>query len=44
MLAAIEADLPRPAVEVDALVPYARGDLVSKMHAAGEVLVGRAHG
>src|SRR4051794_36604215 len=38
VLAAIEADLPRPAVEVDVLVPYARGDLVSKMHSAGEVL------
>ena len=38
VLAAIEADLPRPAVEVDALLPYARGDLVSKIHSAGEVL------
>jgi GTP-binding protein HflX len=38
LLAAIEVDLPRPSVEVDALVPYARGDLVSKMHANGEVL------
>jgi GTPase len=38
VLAAIEADLPRPSVEVDALVPYARGDLISKMHADGEVL------
>jgi GTP-binding protein HflX len=38
LLAAIEADLPRPSVEIDALVPYARGDLVSKIHAGGEVL------
>ncbi len=38
VLAAIEADLPRPAVEVDALVPYARGDLVHQMHVHGEVL------
>ena len=38
LLAAIEADLPRPSVEVDALVPYARGDLVSKIHEHGEVL------
>jgi GTPase len=38
LLAAIEVDLPRPSVEIDALVPYARGDLVSKMHANGEVL------
>jgi GTP-binding protein HflX len=38
VLAAIEADLPRPSVEVEALVPYARGDLMSKMHSGGEVL------
>ncbi len=37
-LAAIEADLPRPSVEVDALLPYERGDLVSKIHEHGEVL------
>lgn len=36
--AAIEADLPRPAVEVRVLLPYDRGDLVSRMHDAGEVL------
>ncbi|MGH3448600.1 MAG: GTPase HflX, partial [Nocardioidaceae bacterium] len=28
VLAAVEADLPRPAVEVEVLLPYARGDLV----------------
>jgi GTP-binding protein HflX len=38
LLAAIEQDLPRPTVEVEALVPYARGDLISKMHTGGEVL------
>ena len=38
LVTAIEADLPRPAVEVDALVPYSRGDLVSKIHSTGEVL------
>ncbi len=38
VLAAIEADLPRPSVEVNALVPYGRGDLVSKVHEHGEVL------
>jgi GTPase len=38
VLAAIEADLPRPAVEVDALVPYSRGDLINQMHLHGEVL------
>jgi GTPase len=38
VLAAIEADLPRPALEVDALVPYDRGDLVNRIHEYGEVL------
>ena len=36
--AAIEADLPRPAVEVAVLLPYDRGDLVSKVHDHGEVI------
>jgi GTP-binding protein HflX len=36
--AAIEADLPRPAVEVRVLLPYDRGDLVSRIHDKGEVL------
>jgi len=30
--------LPRPAVEVDLVVPYSRGDLVSRVHTTGEVL------
>jgi GTP-binding protein HflX len=30
--------LPRPDVEVEVLVPYDRGDLVSRTHADGEVL------
>ena len=38
LLAALEEDLPRPAVEVDALVPYGRGDLVARIHASGELL------
>jgi GTP-binding protein HflX len=37
-LRAIEADLPRPGVEICALVPYARGDLVNRVHEHGEVL------
>jgi GTP-binding protein HflX len=37
-LAALEADLPRPAVEVVALVPYERGDLLSRVHDQGEVI------
>ncbi|HEY8302559.1 MAG TPA: hypothetical protein VIG48_11720, partial [Jatrophihabitans sp.] len=30
--------LPRPAVEVDLLVPYTRGDLVARLHDGAEVL------
>jgi GTP-binding protein HflX len=36
--AAIEERLPRPAVEVRAVVPYDRGDLVARVHRTGEVL------
>src|SRR5882672_3838271 len=36
--AAIESRLPRPAVEIDVLVPYERGDLVARLHERGEVL------
>ncbi len=38
VLAAIEADLPRPAVEIRALLPYSRGDLVSRLHDKAEVV------
>jgi GTP-binding protein HflX len=38
LLAAIVEDLPRPEVEVDLVVPFSRGDLVSRTHADGEVL------
>ncbi|HLS62808.1 MAG TPA: GTPase HflX [Ruania sp.] len=34
----IAETLPRPAVEVDVLVPYDRGDLVHRAHATGEVI------
>ncbi len=34
--ACIEERLPRPSVEVRALVPYARGDLLNQIHRAGE--------
>ncbi len=37
-LLAVEADLPRPAVEIEALLPYERGDLLSRVHDSGEVL------
>jgi GTP-binding protein HflX len=38
LLAAISEALPRPEVEVRALVPYVRSDLVAKVHEHGEVL------
>ena len=36
--AVIDERLPRPDVELTALIPYARGDLVARIHQAGEVL------
>ncbi|MDP9417211.1 MAG: GTPase HflX [Actinomycetota bacterium] len=36
--AAIEQALPRPDVRVEVLLPYDRGDLVSRVHSHGEVL------
>jgi GTPase len=36
--AAVEARLPRPALELTAEVPYERGDLVARVHRRGEVL------
>ncbi|MBB1243969.1 GTPase HflX [Streptomyces durbertensis] len=38
LLELIDRELPRPAVEVTALVPYTDGGLVSRVHAEGEVL------
>ncbi|MCA1824317.1 MAG: GTPase HflX [Mycobacteriales bacterium] len=38
LLGAIEADLPRPDVEVTVLLPYERGDLVSRLHNDSELL------
>src|SRR3954471_10297272 len=37
VLAAVEADLPRPDVAFEALLPYERGDLLNKIHVSGEV-------
>jgi len=34
----VDGLLPRPEVQVEVLVPYDRGDLVSRVHADGEVL------
>jgi GTP-binding protein HflX len=36
-LALLEADLPRPGVEFAALLPYARGDLLDRLHQHGEI-------
>jgi GTP-binding protein HflX len=36
--AAIESDLPHPDIELTVLLPYDRGDLVSRVHDRGEVL------
>ncbi|QIK77191.1 GTPase HflX [Nocardioides piscis] len=36
-LAAIEAELPRPSVAFDALLPYERGDLLNRLHQQGEI-------
>ena len=34
----VEARLPRPEIEVRALIPYERGDLLNRIHQAGELL------
>ncbi|MCW5952770.1 MAG: GTPase HflX [Propionibacteriaceae bacterium] len=36
--ARLEERLPRPELEVEALVPYDRGDLINRIHQAGEFL------
>ena len=38
VVAAVEAELPRPQVEVRVLLPYGRGDLLNQIHTSGEVL------
>ncbi len=38
LLQAIETDLPSHLIEVDIVVPYSRGDLVSRAHRQGEVI------
>lgn len=39
LLSAIEAELPRPQIEVDVVIPYQRGDLVHRVHAEGDISV-----
>jgi GTP-binding protein HflX len=38
LLGVIERRIPRPDIEVTVLVPYARGDVVARLHDNGEVL------
>ncbi|GII99440.1 GTP-binding protein HflX [Sediminihabitans luteus] len=37
LLELVTAELPRPAVEIDLVVPYSRGDLVHRVHESGEI-------
>ncbi|MFE2422435.1 GTPase HflX [Streptomyces hokutonensis] len=38
LLALIDNELPRPSVEIEALVPYTHGKLVARAHSEGEVI------
>ncbi|MGI8949814.1 MAG: GTPase HflX [Ornithinimicrobium sp.] len=38
LVGVLEGALPRPEIAVEVLLPYDRGDLVSRLHAEGEVL------
>ncbi|MEU0393488.1 GTPase HflX [Streptomyces sp. NPDC006208] len=38
LLQLIDAELPRPQVEIEVLLPYTQGGLVSRVHADGEVI------
>jgi len=38
LVKAIEAALPKPKVEINALIPFSRGDLVSAVHEQGEII------
>jgi GTP-binding protein HflX len=37
LIHAIEKSLPHPGVEIDAVIPYERGDLVHAIHESGEI-------
>jgi GTP-binding protein HflX len=37
LLHAIESSLPRPSVEINAVIPYERGDIVHAIHERGEI-------
>jgi len=38
LVKAIEAALPKPKVEINAVIPFSRGDLVSAVHVQGEII------
>ncbi|MET9362423.1 GTPase HflX [Streptomyces sp. NPDC006632] len=38
LLALIDTELPRPEIEIEALVPYTHGQLIARAHAEGEVI------
>jgi GTP-binding protein HflX len=38
LIHAIESSLPRPKIEINTVIPYDRGDLVSAIHERGEIL------
>ncbi|MFB7738093.1 GTPase HflX [Streptomyces sp. NPDC056112] len=38
LLALIDSELPRPSVEIEALVPYTHGKLIARAHTEGEVI------
>ena len=38
LVKAIEAALPKPKVEINAVIPFSRGDLVSAVHEQGEII------
>jgi GTPase len=38
LLKAIEAALPKPKVEINVVIPFSRGDLVSAVHERGEII------
>jgi GTP-binding protein HflX len=35
---AIEKSLPHPSIEINSVIPYNRGDLVSAVHESGEII------
>jgi GTP-binding protein HflX len=38
LVKAVEAALPKPKVEIRAVIPFNRGDLVSAIHEQGEII------